>query len=368
MAMDSTVLLVDAAFAVSCTVVGLFAGWWLRKPEAVAAARARSARRRELEVARKIQALAALVAEDVGVHSQRISDLNSELQAAAASEGSLGEVVVGSLATILEANQKLQHQLTSAEVQLQRQAEELQIHAAEARRDPLTGLANRRALEDELARRFNEWKRRRHAFSVAMFDIDEFKALNDRFGHQTGDAVLKTVARQLEASFRAMDLTVRFGGEEFCVVLPATELMPAALAADRARRAVEQRALVLNGQEQRVTISVGVAEVSAEGDVDALIQRADRALYAAKHGGRNCVYVQQDSDSRPYASLCEPDAPRPGPSTATLAAPRQPGEPVVREACGPDPGQSGGSVVTSVLPSAAFHSPSGSSGPAMPLA
>src|SRR6185295_20304286 len=95
-------------------------------------------------------------------------------------------------------------------------------HAADARTDALTRLANRRAFDDELERRFNEWKRLRVPYTLLMADVDHFKKFNDTHGHQAGDEVLKGVAKTLKDTMREMDFVARYGGEEFAAVLPVT--------------------------------------------------------------------------------------------------------------------------------------------------
>src|SRR6185503_7619557 len=106
------------------------------------------------------------------------------------------------------------------------------------RTDALTGLANRRAFDDELNRRFAEWQRRKTMFSLLILDVDHFKKFNDTHGHQAGDAVLTGVAATLRQTFREMDLVARYGGEEFAAILPVTNLTEALRAAERARAAI----------------------------------------------------------------------------------------------------------------------------------
>lgn len=158
--------------------------------------------------------------------------------------------------------------------------------------DALTGLANRRRLEEVLA---GEWDRARRAevpVALAMVDIDHFKAYNDHFGHTAGDRCLQRVAALLRRHLRGADLVARYGGEEFAVVMPGTDLEPALYAAERLRTAMEALAephpLVAG---QRVTISIGVAAMvpPRHGRVSVLTEQADIELYRAKRAGRNQV-------------------------------------------------------------------------------
>ena len=157
--------------------------------------------------------------------------------------------------------------------------------------DPLTGALNRRGLDLFLPDD--------PAFSVLMVDIDHFKKVNDSFGHAVGDEVLKRVARLLSNSLRAGDAVVRYGGEEFLVILAEVGISIAAKVGERARQNVADHPIKVNGQEIPVTISVGVAERRDDEDRDALISRADTALYKAKQAGRNKVEVAESPASPP---------------------------------------------------------------------
>ena len=166
-----------------------------------------------------------------------------------------------------------------------------------ARKDPLTGLANRRFLSSFLAEQLLLYSRSGRRFSLIMIDIDHFKSVNDRFGHQVGDQALAEVARVLLRSSRGMDLAARYGGEEFAIVLPCTPLEHAAVIAERIRAQIEG----LNWAEEiglpALTASLGIAESAHGEDSDALIARADAALYEAKLRGRNHIHVSSHSES-----------------------------------------------------------------------
>ncbi len=157
--------------------------------------------------------------------------------------------------------------------------------------DPLTHLYNRRYLMDVLAREFQRVQRTGGDLSLAVLDIDHFKRINDSYGHQNGDTVLAAVAEATRAELRTYDIAVRYGGEEFVVVLPATPLTDGRTVAERLRRGVERTVFPEPMAALAVTVSVGVASYPAErvDSVDALIRMADDALYRAKSGGRNRV-------------------------------------------------------------------------------
>lgn len=160
--------------------------------------------------------------------------------------------------------------------------------------DPVTGLANRRAMDAYLAHQWSRLERLGQSVSLMLIDIDCFKSFNDHYGHLAGDKCLERVAEALRAATRRHDdLIARFGGEEFVIVLPATSEAYAAGVAEQVRTAIMQLGIPhdYSGVAPVVTVSIGVAGGSVEEleDFWALLHRADSALYAAKHAGRNCV-------------------------------------------------------------------------------
>lgn len=160
----------------------------------------------------------------------------------------------------------------------------LQRLTAQAQTDPLTGAVNRRGLLQGAAQVHGRAVRGSHAYSVLMVDIDHFKAVNDQHGHAGGDRVLQRVARNLRDGLRSGDLVARWGGEEFCVLLPR---IGADDAQALAQRMVQQ---IADGGDPQVTVSIGVAEWQAGDDTpESVIRRADAALYRAKESGRNRV-------------------------------------------------------------------------------
>ena len=167
---------------------------------------------------------------------------------------------------------------------------EIEEVSRRARTDALTGLANRRAFDEQLVQLLAHADRFGHPVSLIMADVDHFKAVNDSWGHEAGDVVLKSIAGTLTEGVRAVDLCCRYGGEEFAILLPQTTLLGAAELADRLRKSVEDRPIKTAGAELPVTISCGVA-CYPEGVLtkEALFAAADRALYEAKSAGRNCV-------------------------------------------------------------------------------
>lgn len=158
-------------------------------------------------------------------------------------------------------------------------------------RDGLTGLYNRRELEKRLQQEIQRARRYRRPLSVLMLDIDHFKNVNDRYGHQAGDEVLITVADLIQLNVRPVDVVCRYGGEELAVILPETDAEGARTVAERIRGTVEDSVTTTpQGDTVHVTVSIGLAVFPRDGDTAAgLIHTADQALYAAKQEGRNLV-------------------------------------------------------------------------------
>ena len=160
-------------------------------------------------------------------------------------------------------------------------------------RDPLTGLFNRRYLDETLPREINRAERSKGSLGVLLFDIDHFKKFNDTYGHDAGDLVLKNMADVITSIFRESDIACRYGGEEFIIILPDTSIEISKQRAEMLRNKVALMKLDHNGQDiGRVTISVGVAAYPQHGETrDTLIKSADKAAYQAKKDGRNLVVV-----------------------------------------------------------------------------
>ncbi|WP_201246966.1 GGDEF domain-containing protein [Halochromatium salexigens] len=163
--------------------------------------------------------------------------------------------------------------------------------------DELTGLLNRVAMERDLEREQAQARRTGRRFTIAIVDADHFKPVNDQFGHRFGDLVLEALAERLIASLRPRDAVYRYGGEEFLVLLPETTLEAAAPVIERLR--VQASAHKIGDGDNRIiqTVSIGAAEVSAEADLEAAIERADTALYRAKQAGRNRIELARASSA-----------------------------------------------------------------------
>lgn len=158
--------------------------------------------------------------------------------------------------------------------------------------DPLTGIGNRQAMFANLNVEHDRHSRSEQPCCVAMFDLDFFKAINDTHGHVAGDTVLRSVASLLAASIRPYDRVYRYGGEEFLMCLPNTDPRAAWAIVERLRLKVSSWSVPIKGGIQlQVSVSVGVAPMTAVDSVETALDRADAALYTAKRNGRNCVHI-----------------------------------------------------------------------------
>ena len=163
--------------------------------------------------------------------------------------------------------------------------------------DGLTGLYNRRQFELGIEQEFNRTKRHPADFSLAILDIDFFKKVNDTYGHQYGDYVLKTVSDLMKSSFRKTDLLYRYGGEELVIIMPETNIEGAVIPVQRLRRAVEEYNFEYNGVKAKVTVSIGLTMNYAHfKTATELLKSADEALYKAKEDGRNRVITYEGNN------------------------------------------------------------------------
>ncbi|MGB8262129.1 MAG: GGDEF domain-containing protein [Terracidiphilus sp.] len=170
------------------------------------------------------------------------------------------------------------------------------ILTEQAMHDPLTGLYNRRAFEEIAYREIAGAARTKATFSILLCDLDRFKEVNDRYGHATGDAILRAAAARLRRGLREEDFLCRWGGDEFCALLPRARCKEALLVAERVRQRFEESAGYYGAPALRITSSIGIVSSEAsDADLASLVRMADRALYQAKESGRNRVAVAAET-------------------------------------------------------------------------
>lgn len=206
------------------------------------------------------------------------------------------EKLVAELSKASERASNLEHSFAATTQELDKVRKSFSKVEQQARIDALTGLANRRALDEFLRSAQVQAMEHGEPISIALFDIDHFKSFNDSYGHQTGDQVLRLVASVLKENVRDADLAARYGGEELMIVLPGAELATASLIADRIRCLLAVRKLRRRSTGEllcTITASVGVAQFQPGESFEAMVSRCDAALYAAKAAGRNRTFTEE---------------------------------------------------------------------------
>lgn len=206
-------------------------------------------------------------------------------------EGYLGEIIFSRSKRFVEAELITLEFLLSSLIYPLRNAIRYQTAMRLALLDPLTLLGNRAALDSALHRELQMAERHQHELSLLMIDVDFFKKINDEYGHHRGDLVLCEIARGIQSACRGSDITFRYGGEEFVVVLGKTGAEGAKIIAERIRQQIAETQIIHNGKSIGTTVSIGIAtrHSNEREHISDLFERADRALYIAKNSGRNCV-------------------------------------------------------------------------------
>lgn len=159
------------------------------------------------------------------------------------------------------------------------------------KQDALTGIYNRLAYDEHLQHEYERWQRFGNQLALLVWDVDFFKKINDNYGHALGDEVLRHIARQLNMRLRSTDFVARYGGEEFVMLLPGADSAAAWQLAETIRRHIAAAVLSIGPCAIQVTISCGISSFQAEDSPHSVFARADRALYQAKHAGRNCCKI-----------------------------------------------------------------------------
>ncbi len=312
-----TTLLLEAAVALTAASAGAAAGWCFRRtreaiPTALPNPVSSSAESAENEAANcrqvakdllsQVQGLTTKVASQVGEHNLRVQAINDQLTSGDKQDP---QSITNAVTRLVEANAWMQQQLDSAETKLESQARLIESHVNEARTDALTGIANRRAFDEEMQRCLDGLRLERLPASVMMVDVDFFKKFNDAHGHKAGDEVLRHVARSLEEAAGAAGLVCRYGGEEFAIIFRGLTAAAALPLAERCRAAIGAQSISYEGQILNVKASAGLSEFASHDTIGTVLERADEALYASKRSGRNCSHLHTGRTVLPFASAAE---------------------------------------------------------------
>jgi diguanylate cyclase len=243
-----------------------------------------------------VSGMVSNVKEATSKYNTRLTDMTGAIS----KKGTLTrEDIEGIISDVMEGTQDMMRHNLTLEEELGRSSKamrelqrDLDLVRKEALTDGLTNLSNRKAFDAEIRRIARDAGKDGQTFSLMMMDIDHFKSFNDSYGHQVGDQVLRLVARTLVDGVKGRDMAARFGGEEFAIILPETNLQAAIRVAENLRKAVAGKEVINRNTGDklgRITLSGGIAQYVDGEAVEDLIERADAALYTAKHNGRNQI-------------------------------------------------------------------------------
>jgi diguanylate cyclase len=258
---------------------------------------------RVIEEVRQVIATIDAAAGSANDYSKSLAAATEKLEGANDGEAlrAIIEYLVQGAKDMELSNRKLEASLTASKQEIEQLQQNLEAVRNETFTDPLTTLSNRKYFDQALSKAVAESHDTREPLSLLMTDIDHFKNFNDKFGHLTGDQVLRLVALSVKQSVKGRDIAARYGGEEFVVALPNTTLKAASTVAEQIRGAVMSKELMKRSSGERlgrVTISIGVAVLRSDESMLSLIERADNCLYAAKHHGRNRVVSETDGEAK----------------------------------------------------------------------
>jgi diguanylate cyclase len=287
---NTTIFLLGLAVGTSLLILGLLLGYWLgRKSSPVGDV---VDRQQFLTFLQNLSNWTSEFSGDVTKYQTQLTTLNDRMrrEQGLASQDESRQEILGLLSQIMQANQQLQSRLDSAEQKLESQTDQISNYLTEARTDGLTGLFNRRAFDKAMDQLYIDWQNKGQSYSLGLIDIDHFKHINDTYGHPAGDAVLQSVAKLLQTELPDVVCVARYGGEEFAMLTKA-DASSAAQDLDRLRDKISRLEVRHDDRPISVTLSAGAAQIERDDKIGKLVRRADEALYAAKLGGRNRVYL-----------------------------------------------------------------------------
>ncbi len=254
-------------------------------------------------LANQLQLLTHRVAADVSAHTEKVVHINERLLPAQDEPAR----ILSAISELIEANEAMQGQLAAAQHRLSQQSHQIEITARQARTDALTGLANRRALDEFLKNCITAVQPGELA-GLMLLDIDHFKSFNDGYGHTTGDAVLASFARSISHWCDGKCYSARYGGEEFAIILTGSAMESIAAQAAELRSFVSAQIISYEDLRLNITSSGGLTEIKAGDTIQQAYERADEGLYRAKKNGRNCGYWLNNGEWTRFAELNESES------------------------------------------------------------
>lgn len=289
------------AWSLLTVVVGIVVGFVVGRTYTLQnePAKLKEDRQRTLEALTKLLESAKQFNSDVGNHNE---ELNSVKQSVSdmPNDGieSVQEVLIEQISMVVESNKKMENDLIMTQYQLEEQAQEIDRTRKEARTDELSGLDNRKAFDEALHYLISKHRSKQVPFGLLLCDVDHFKRINDTFGHQAGDEVVRRIGQTLKECVRPQDHVARFGGDEFAILLDNVTADVARDVAVRMRGTVERTNFSTddgNG-DLAVTLSMGLAVINEEDNVESILKRADQALYRSKERGRNQLHCWTENN------------------------------------------------------------------------
>jgi len=234
----------------------------------------------------------ATATDDTAGYGKTLTDLSQKLVSDRSDAGKIIQRILSETHSIVQKNRTLEKSLQSSSEEITALRDHLKSMRDETLTDALTGIPNRKCFDLRLSESLRSAKEDQLELCLVMIDIDHFKKFNDTYGHRIGDSVLKVVARNLKDGVKGKDTPARYGGEEFAIILPDTSLAGAQAVAEKIREQMARKQLKNTKTGEKygtITLSMGVAKFRSNENSGSLIQRADEALYRAKHDGRNRV-------------------------------------------------------------------------------
>jgi diguanylate cyclase len=267
----------------------------------------------------QLQILTTRVAADVSAHTKKVVHINECLLPAPNEP----ERILTAITDLIQANESMQGQLEAAQERLSKQSEQIASTARQARTDALTGLSNRRALEETLKNCIDSIDQKQ-VVALVLLDIDHFKSFNDTYGHITGDAVLASFARSIMKWCNGRYYSARYGGEEFAIILTGESGSALACVAADARKFISEQVIAYEDLRLTITSSAGLTIIDEADTLSRVYERADEGLYRSKKAGRNCGHWLDLGEWKPF----------PGPNGLPLEPARKPAEETAQKPTG----------------------------------